>query len=49
MERLSRKLQAVLTWLTARDCPPDPLETMNPHQRADLPIYHPLRRDGLSC
>lgn len=49
MERLLRRLRTVLARLAARDCPPDLIEAMDAHMRADLPAYHPRRDDGCYC
>jgi len=42
MHRLLSLLAALLDWLNERDAPADFVETMSPHERADLPAYHPL-------
>ncbi|WP_160299994.1 hypothetical protein [Devosia geojensis] len=49
MHRLLSLLTALLEWLNERDGPVDIIETMNPHERADLPVYHPLSEPRRAC
>jgi hypothetical protein len=49
MERLWKRVRTTLAWLAARDCPPEAIEAMDLHLRADLPAYHPRRDDGCRC